>query len=115
VRELQSLLERVKAASGPDRELDRAFDRRDIFPVYGDHPQYTASIDAALGLVEKVLPGWALHSLQDMRGERYVVCALRNDRNEPGTDLQRTWCDGKTRPLAILAAFLTVLIAEQPK
>lgn len=59
------LLARVKAATGPDRRLDRA-----LWATFqgGDYPgvlcwdglgvaPFTASLDAALALVERVLPG----------------------------------------------------------
>lgn len=61
--EIEALLERVKAATGPDRELDEAI-RFYFDPVgsvyYSESSAYTASIDAALALVERMLPGrWA--------------------------------------------------------
>lgn len=82
---LIGLLGRVRSASGPDRELD--VDLEVLFPFdrtisHSRRPssvrgkvtfrynsgssgtylasRYTASIDAALALVERVLPGWAM-------------------------------------------------------
>ena len=82
--DIASLLERVKAATGGDAHLNQAIataidgyvlekrgnDRKPWFyPAEGrkgityrhDYfsiPRYTSSIDAALGLVERLLPGW---------------------------------------------------------
>lgn len=78
---LEALRERVRAATGPDRDIERdlavalglAVRRSGIASVewampnglgsdtYSEPPAYTASIDAALALVERVLPGmWRL-------------------------------------------------------
>lgn len=81
--EITELLERVKVATGPDRALDAAIlcafppfgvkwkpdpkviGRATFEHVIGDGdsrgaPTYTASIDAALALVKRVMPGWTL-------------------------------------------------------
>lgn len=104
--DLMELLERVRKATGPDRELERdimveAFGDgvRNALPV----PTYTASIDAALALVERKLPGW--------------IWML--DKNESGPFDFVLWAEtglrakanamGPTAPLAILAALLTAL------
>jgi len=81
---LTTLLERVKAAKGPDREIDRRLFmfERGFTRIEQDHdstgprfyawsgeryqgeitsqprPAYTASIEAALAFVERKLPGW---------------------------------------------------------
>lgn len=78
---LQSLLERLEKASGGDREIDarlaeafggfadviRALNEDgstvDAMVDYGEDsfdecPRYTSSLDAALSLVERVMPGW---------------------------------------------------------
>jgi len=79
--DIAELLERVKAATGPGRELDAAIVltlEPEAFPntvrsveddgtivcghygayTFHDAPELTASIDAALALVERALPGW---------------------------------------------------------
>ena len=148
-RAILSLLERVKAATGPDRNIDRDlgclpggpifrrdrlreedgitvvayFRHEDRDPVTGrtmafasgpddvsfvgfnDYavPFYTASIDAALALVERVAPGmwWIiLHSATKQ------VADLKTYSN-PHPPLSRL-------PLAILAALLS-LMAEGPR
>lgn len=58
--QLEGLLERVKAATGPDEKLDYAIDEW-LWRSGGKHhgemdtlPPFTASIDAALALVERL-------------------------------------------------------------
>lgn len=75
---LSDLIARVEAATGPDRETDGmiwcAANDYQFLEWDGDGcryravsdgwfdshhiPSYTASLDAAIGLVERVLPGW---------------------------------------------------------
>lgn len=53
-RHMNELIEKLKAATGPDRALDWQIHLRDGLlgvGMYGDHPPYTASLDAALTLV----------------------------------------------------------------
>lgn len=124
---LEALLERVEKATGPDRELDamafQGFDPH--FPegamqmhagfidpanfATGPYtsvkaPAYTASIDAALALVERVLPehDWIL---QHTNGGLTIACQLGPNKDRLG------W--GETPALAILAALLTALIAQE--
>ena len=57
---IEALIERVKAATGPDRGLDEA-----LRAHFGYPPKpwnYTASIDAITALIERVLPGWHIAS-----------------------------------------------------
>jgi hypothetical protein len=49
------LISRVKAATGPNLDLDHAL--HDLFPDGDGAPFYTASIDAITGLIERRLPG----------------------------------------------------------
>ena len=72
---LERLIERVKAATGPDRELDGEIWRACLgaidhgttihnrAEIYGPVPKLTASIDAALALVGRVLPEWVVSDL----------------------------------------------------
>lgn len=128
--DLSELLERVKAATGPDRDLDAAigkalgaeFKARNVhrrghyiggkpvlLRVAEDYPRFTASVDATLALVERCLPGW-----------RYDIHSPRF-----GTPFEGVLMDGDsasrrivvghapTAPLAILSALLQA-IGEQP-
>lgn len=127
LQELQSLLERVEKATGPDRELgvdiligiggwscsedfelsdhegkvwSRAISPRKR-PNPWEHMNPALSIDAALALVERVLPGWDWEIELDEHG---AAVFLRPDR---------VHADGETVPLAILAALLKALIAQE--
>lgn len=136
------LLERLRAATKPDRYADchlwvlakggdarmvvcdsstqdfvweRGIDGMWIRSVvrFRAVPKYTASIDASLALVERVLPGWfctiATKTLQDE-----VVGGPWADLASPewvsGADLDGyAEARGATPPIAILAALLTAL------
>lgn len=77
---MRELLARVQRCTGPDRNLDLAIDMALRPENYPDSwswdeatrpPHLTASIDNALALVEKVLPGWSVN-LQT-QAEQYEV------------------------------------------
>lgn len=87
-----------------------------------DFPRYTTSIDAALALVERELPGWGwafANSHKDFlcEGEPPIAVDLIgppqwSEEDEFGH--QQYWCDsasaaGFTLPLAIIAALLKAL------
>lgn len=118
------LLERVKAATGPDRELDwriaevlnipEPWPATTAWPPFmaGSKfdkalPAYTTSVDAALALVERCLPGWK-RSLFEKRGGGWIarVSSPRWDTFTSGEDTPMP-----TAPLAILAALLSALTA----
>jgi hypothetical protein len=127
----QSLLERVQAATGADRELDgrlaglfgtsvtpaadfvelahdaRGWGGPDMVPNWDgaagnlSAPAYTASLDAALDLVERVLPGASV-----LLGMRQTPETLPWARVGPWHSADAT---GANPPLAILSALLTAL------
>ena len=121
--ELERLLKRVEGATGPDREIDwlLTFDGAEA-PM-----EYTASIDAALGLVERCLPGWFwlvrapeddcrvpgkfFANLQspDYRAEAYEAGGSFRVNHLAGSE---GFAYAETPPLAILAALLRALIAQ---
>jgi hypothetical protein len=104
----------LDAATGPSREIDAAIYCALVWidpPVRGV-PSYTASIDAALALVERLLPGWAFN-----------VC-FRDDGDTTGDDggwsveFRRPYewlpfSTATTAPLAILKALVAALIAQE--
>lgn len=132
--DLSELLERVKAATGPDRELDGAIEvmarRFDAYraglddttrahwkhngsTVYDGNTGYvaanfTASIDAALALVERCLPGWMV--AMGTCGENNMPWACITEPDEPCRDFAS---DGVDIPNAILSALLQAL-GEKP-
>jgi hypothetical protein len=143
--DLPALLERVKAAKGPDRELDVML--ADVLDVEPDPPlsctfrqyvrlhsspakvaenanshhnilntalpRYTASIDAALALVERKLPG-TMRAVGSMEFGPFCRLVVPND-DGGFIDGYHEVLDAKTEPLAIIAALLTALIAKGGK
>lgn len=106
---LKALAERVEGATGPDINIDYAlaaeFGRPWVLP------RYTASIDAALGLVERVLPGaiWYRCHGDDFNVKSVEVWWRESERHE--------WIiaealDKGSTPLAILSALLRALLAK---
>lgn len=133
--DLTALLERVRAATGSDRRLDIDIGRLDTSGLHRNYrkdlptdkildaliyseecdppiivcPKYTASIDAALALVERVLPDreWVVRC----DAEQGAFANLTQ-----GKPYTHEWVSDRayaaTAPLAILAALLTALIAQ---
>jgi len=129
--DLAELLERVKAATGPDREIDRDLTEA----LYSDistrerrvlandqfawmHPEYglvrcepyTASVDAALALVERVLPRWEFNLSVEHPGDDGAAIW----RAEIGDPLMGFDAEAPTPALALLAAALEALAYQQP-
>lgn len=105
---LKDLAAMLDSATGPSRELDVAAFRA-LFPytrVYEAHcPPLTSSIDAALALVERLLPGW---------GWQINIGAYAILRPPKATCWSSSLCfdgDAPTAPLAILKATVAALIA----
>lgn len=60
--DITKLIARVEALTGPDREVDHAIHEATNPPLragyrFGSVPKYTASLDAAVALTERALPG----------------------------------------------------------
>jgi hypothetical protein len=70
-----------------------------------DYSGCTELVDAALALVERMLPGWK-YQLNQNEG-----CGLIKSGNVLTT--QVVWEKANTMPLAILAALLSALIAQR--
>lgn len=133
--EIEGLLSRLETATGPDREIDRWLElllvqngRRGCFKTNEswvkaarerrwatDH--FTRSIDAALDLVERCLPGWKLSfHLGGLWGEEqpgahlaepdFAALSRKNKRYE------QSRANAPTLPLAILIALLRALSAR---
>ncbi len=113
---MHELLNMLRSATGPmtDKEVERCIR---LSPWYNNVPSHDplwndfckalyGSVDAALALVERCLPGWT-----------WML-----DKNESGPFDFVLWADtglkskanatGSSAPLAILAALLTTLISE---
>jgi hypothetical protein len=107
VAKLRDLLSRVEAASGPDVRLDRAINK--MFPD-GElgSPYYTSSIDAAVALAERALPGFSI--LMAVNPGK----AMANIHSAP-LGVNGKWFPAgrnKTLPLAICSATIRAKIAE---
>jgi hypothetical protein len=119
--ELQSLLERVEKATGRDRSLDAnvAEAIAGWTCVRGDNwigptgritiPEYTASLDAVLALVEEKYPRLALSFLRYPNGE-WGIGSSGGDEAPLITPLE---FPGAHLPIQVLAALLRALIAQQ--
>lgn len=142
--DLTALLARVEAATGSDRELDADLwlqltpgATREATPV--NHPKgayvidetrqngrliivhsFTASLDASLALVERVLPGWKvsifighLTGAKDGKGSRAELHSPKRYKAHDGTGMK--WPKvaacyyAPTPALALLAAMLKAL------
>lgn len=118
---IPALLDRGRAATGPDTKLDRDIatalndpwsnDEEGNFGGYDLMPQrvaYTASIDAAVALSGRKLPGWVFDMGNSVYGQHHdrSWCRIypRNEQHR-GTGNQ----DAATLPLAIVCALLVAL------
>jgi len=113
VNKLNELAERVEAATGPDRELDRAIS--DALGVGRFHAagssawQYTSSLDTAMTLVPE---GWLLQFLQEIdyldgedAGPPWTAeLRWRENFSSSGRSACQVWC--ATPALALCAAAL---------
>lgn len=128
--QLESLRQRVAEATGPDRQIDAALvttlcpgatvgeyihgEGYDVvFHAYelgiynkARCPEYTASLDAALALVERLLPDAFIDMHSRAGGRNWeVVITTAPSCMEGKAD---------TAPFAILAALLASLLSEAP-
>lgn len=115
--DLTSLLERVRAASGPDRNLGR--DLANAFRAREDYwdlvtlfdfatSESIDAIGAAVALVEVMLPGW--HAEIGCGNAGRVAWCVLHEFPEPCRRVPENGVIlGNTTPLAILAALLTVM------
>lgn len=109
-----ALIERLEAVTGPNRELDDAIWQalcwEELWRTFSKGTAFTASIDAALALVEAKLPDWTAWELCSRGGKQRFVFELSKLLD----DHQETYEVGRSRhpPLAILIALLRALEAK---
>lgn len=126
--DLSALLERVRAATGADQQLDddikwhfsewenlggwwrkhKATGVRERY-IYNPAPSFTGSIDAALALVQAKLPDCQWWISRTHRDGKLVHTAFLEGRADRG-DFN---AEAPTAPLALCCALLVALIAEQ--
>ncbi len=127
--DLASLLEQVRSAKGADRELDwhvadatghESFNTtiQGMWQPYmtGSRadkavPAYTASIDAALALVDRKLPGWSWKVVGEPAATN-PHCAVIRNAGKLSDVAPASVASHRTAPLAILLALLTALITQ---
>lgn len=93
---LRELGARLRAATGSDRELDGAVAKLLDPDRATAPPDYTASVDRCVELVQRVLPGWSWHVGWDATG---VLPYARLRRAE-----RLVAASAPTVPLALLRA-----------
>jgi hypothetical protein len=118
-KELAGLIERLEAAAGPDREIDKAifaylgytwramdYWSADSTKMWSGPVFLTYSIDAALALVERLLPGifWVIGQGKTNSVEKLFGCQLLF-----GTEEIIGSGESDHAPLAILLALLKAL------
>jgi hypothetical protein len=147
--DLSSLLERVKGADGPDREIDACITAalaEPLWPLregaslyvdmeaYGPYvrvhdprigkrskgnapmfsldevPAYTSSLDAALALVERVLPGWEILITNEGDPADTWVASIGPRDTFTSFETQRP-----TPALALLSALLSAKLPVEDK
>ena len=126
---IDDLIARVEAANGPDREIDADISRtlgltyRDgAFGIgYGDdwpQAELTASIDAALALVERMLPGGFGTLAYFPESSEAVIMVDVSTETPVGNIMVATVfgrATARTLPLAILLALLRALASQGGK
>lgn len=85
---------------------DPANDRAAIYIHESELPELTTSIDAALALVEQVLPGWEWSVCGGYNTQAGEACLWRKDTEHTG------WQIGNAVAIAILIAMLEALKAR---
>jgi hypothetical protein len=103
--DLSALLERVEKAEGPRYELDQAINRAVDSWQPAVPPPYTASLDAALALVERVLPGH--RSIVERAHDGTGWAMIQTGPEEP-----RNMTDAPTPALALISALLKALASK---
>lgn len=98
--DLTKLLKRLESATGRDDSLDGEIARH-LDSSFGNPAgplPYTASVDACIGLIERVMPGWHWHVGYGPKGIMpYASLKNRNRRYE---------ATAATVPLALLTVVL---------
>ena len=98
---LNELAGRIAAATGSDRELDVALAR--MFGGGEPAPDYTASVDRCIQLVQAAMPGWAWHVGWNATGVLPYATLHQGDRLAEAA--------APTVPLALLKALLKARLA----
>lgn len=130
VERLRGLIERLEKLERPSRDADwrveqvlvrpEAFPETALWPPFmvgskfeRSIPSYTASLDAAVALVERVLPGWSWEARKSGFGSGQASVWNPMEQPQPGTTIR---ADHKSSPaIALVIATLRALSQEQSK
>lgn len=119
-----NLLSRLQGLTAPDREVDRSIAKQFDWPdtewsalEHAFAPAFTASLDAAVALCERVLPGWKKHMWDaGVFGSILPTAAVlepdfvrKSIKGEPYIKVDG---EGPTPAIALLIAILTALEAR---
>lgn len=122
---LQGLLDRVRAANGPDREIDwriaemlsipEPWRGSTIWPPFMANskfdkaiPAYTASLDVITALIERELPDW--HIAMGTVGEQDMPWACLIEPEDPCRDFSAS---APTITLALVEALLSAKLSQE--
>lgn len=99
---LKELAVMLDEAAGPSRDLDHAISFATNWE--GSHDRWSSSIDAALALVKRLLPGWEWSMWRV--GETCGATVYNTPEDEISNH-------APTAPIAILKALVSALIAKE--
>lgn len=103
------IIERLTKAKGPDRVFDLDID--EVLMIDGPNPPYTFSLDAAIDLVERMLPG-AFYYIERLPPEGQRVWGSGYLASVEAAD-ELVTVTGTTGPLALLLALFRALSAQE--
>ncbi len=122
----QTLITRLSKLDAPDREVDALIGKH-LFPDEAksffdfNAPAYTASVDAAIALAERVLPGWGWELASNTS---HIKNCLNPEYGNPvgkhphwaavANQSSRKFVDGATPAIALLIALLRAKEASKP-
>lgn len=115
IETLKSLQQRIREATGADRELDYAIENALGKLPLGHSRPYTASLDACVSLLNAVLPGWKW-SVSDNRYDPVRGKAFASVQTPVGYDGPTPWPEGYGHHVsashALLLAIISAAIAQ---
>ncbi len=111
--DLQSLEDRISTATGKDRDLDHMIATTfDCLRAGQPVPNYTASVDTCLTLINSILPDWHWHVGHGPLGILPYASMTQTTSPRNATQL-RVEATAGTVPLALLHATVKALISDQ--
>lgn len=111
IESYQALLARIVETSGPDRALDGAIAAAlNLCPADMDIPDWTRSIEEAVKLLRRLLPGRHINLPDEKASDGFYYCTVELYGSMPATPPCAVG-NAKTAPLAALAAMFSTLTA----